>query len=126
MPNVETKSIQFRTSDGDKTTDATLDIILFDQGDRVKRALKFLILSWLAAGITLFIPLAHFVLVPGFFLLGIYLAFSASKTLQAMDSAKGSCPVCSESITIKLEPKDTLPKWTYCPTCNNSLQLREQ
>ena len=24
---------------------------------------------------------------------------------------------------IKLEPKDTLPKWTYCPSCNKSIQI---
>jgi len=126
MPTSETKTIQFRNSDGDKTTDAALKITLFDKSDRLKRALKFLALSWLAAGITLFIPLAHFVLVPSFFLLGIYLAFSASKTHQAMDNASGSCPACKEAITIKLEPKDSLPKWTYCPSCNNSLQLTEQ
>ncbi|MGD8569712.1 MAG: hypothetical protein PVJ39_16625 [Gammaproteobacteria bacterium] len=123
MPETQSQPVHFRRNDGEIANEATLNITLFDQGDRVKRALKFLGLSWLAAGVALFIPIAHFVLVPGFVLLGIYLAVSASRTSQAMDNAKGECPNCNNAIEIKMESSDTLPKWTYCPSCNESIQI---
>lgn len=125
MPSTERKSVQFHNNDGDKITGATLAINHFDQADRTKRALKFLGLSWLAAGVAVFIPIAHFVLVPGLVFLGIYLAISTFKTSQAMESADGSCPNCNESVSIKLEAKDALPKWTYCPNCNHAIQITE-
>ncbi|WP_455200773.1 hypothetical protein [Kaarinaea lacus] len=123
MPSSQTQAVKFRSNDGENLTEGNLHITLYDQGDRVTRALKFLGLSWLAAGISLFIPIAHFALVPGFALLGIYLAYSAARTTQATDHADGTCPVCSLSIDIKLDAKDTLPKWTYCPSCNKSIQV---
>ena len=59
-------------------------------------------------------------------------AFNANGTVAAvlvyrvkeiMDKATGVCPQCRESIEVKMEPKEALPKWTYCPKCNNSLHI---
>lgn len=80
---------------------------------------------WAMAGVTLFIPLAHFVLVPGFLIAGPVVAVMVYRSEQARDHAEGRCPLCGEEITIKLEAKDEIPKWTYCPACNAALQITE-
>ena len=123
MPRTEAKAILFRASETQQATKARLETRHYDRRDRIKYAFKMLSLSWLGAAVTLFIPLAHFILVPSFILLGIYLAISALRQLYIMDNASGKCPSCKEVIKIKLESKDQLPKWSYCPFCNKSVQI---
>ena len=124
MPSTGITQIQLRDNDG-KTTDGKLYTTLYDSGDRIQRALLRLALLWALAGLSLFIPLAHFVLVPGFLIAGPVAAVMVYRSTQARDRAEGRCPVCGEEISIKLEAKDEIPKWTYCPACNAALQITE-
>lgn len=126
MSKTVEKSIQFRSSDVDNATDATLYLLEFDQSELTKRALTRLGLCWLAALGSIPIIFAHWVLVPGFFIAGPIMAIIAYKMKTAPDHADGTCPVCNESISFKFEPKDTLPKWNYCPSCNKSIQVSEK
>ncbi len=98
----------------------------FSSGDRMSRALKVLGLCWLAAGITLFIPLAHFVLVPGFLIAGPVLAMMKYKVDRENESVSVECPKCGKAVSIKLDAADRLPVYSYCPDCNVSLQLVEK
>lgn len=82
-------------------------------------------LFWLLSIGSLPIMIAHWVLVPGFFIAGPIMAVLTFKTKQVTDVAKGTCPSCEEAISVKMEAKDTLPKWTYCPSCNNPLHMTE-
>lgn len=95
----------------------------FTPGERMGKAGKILGISWLLALITAFIPIAHFVLVPLFFIAGPVLAVMKYKTETEVEKAHGVCPECSQSVDIVLDPKDKLPKRTYCPACNKPLQL---
>ena len=123
MPQTKETAIQFRNNDGELTTDAVLYSLAFDQSELTKRALTRLGLCWLASIGSLPIIFAHWVLVPGFFIAGPIMAMTAYKMKVIPDHADGVCPACKESISFKFEPKDTLPKWTYCPSCKNSLQV---
>lgn len=125
MPNTLETNIQFRANSGESTTDATLYSLEFDQSELTKRALTRLGLCWLASIGSLPIIFAHWVLVPGFFIAGPIMAMTAYKMKTIPDHADGTCPACNEKISFKLEPKDQLPKWTYCPSCNNSVQISE-
>lgn len=125
MPQTKTQAIHFHNNDGSKSQPATLDIIHYDQKDCMKRALMRLGLFWLLSIGSIPIIIAHWVLVPGFFIAGPIMAVLVYKTKQMTDSAKGTCPSCEEPITVKMEPKDRLPKWTYCPSCNNSLHITD-
>lgn len=116
------KNIQFRAGD-EGTAEATLYSLEFDQGELTKRALTRLGLCWLASIGSIPIIFAHWVLVPGFFIAGPIMAMTAYKMKTQPDHAEGECPVCKEKVSIKLEPKDKLPKWSYCPSCNKSIQL---
>jgi len=124
MPSTGITQIQFRNND-DKTTDGKLYTTLYDSGDRILRALLWLVLLWALAGVTLFIPLAHVVLLPGFLIAGPVAAVMIYRSTQARDRAEGRCPVCGEEIIIKLEARDEIPKWTYCPACNAALKITE-
>lgn len=122
MSHIATTEIQFNDNDGHSAT-AVMQTTVYESSDRITRAAVRLGACWAAAGVTLFIPLAHFVLVPAFLIAGPVMAVSAYRTSQARDHATGSCPSCSEDVEIKLEADDELPKWTYCPRCNAPLQL---
>ena len=124
MPQTKETAIQFRNNDGELTTDAVLYSLAFDQSELTKRALTRLGLCWLASIGSLPIIFAHWVLVPGFFIAGPIMAMTAYKMKVIPDHADGICPTCEESISFKFEPKDTLPMWTYCPSCKNSLQVK--
>ncbi len=124
MPSSEITPVQFRDNNG-KAADGKLYTTVYASGDRMRRALLRLFLSWGLAGVSLFIPLAHFVLVPGFLIAGPVLAVMVYRGTQARDRAEGECPVCGERISIKLEAGDEIPKWTYCPACNAALQITE-
>lgn len=123
MPRSETQTVSFKSSNNESSMNAELQITFYDDKDRLKRALKRLGLFWLLAIGSLPIIFAHWVLVPGFFIAGPIAAMMVYRIDQAFDNASGQCPNCSEQITIKMEPKDSLPKWTYCPSCNNSIQI---
>ena len=123
MPQTETQAARFKASNGDTATVAELAITLYDEKDRMKRALKRLGLFWLLSIGSIPIIFAHWVLVPGFFIAGPIAAMMVYRIEQALDQVSGLCPNCNEAITIQLEAKDTLPKWTYCPSCNKSIQI---
>lgn len=122
MPEPKEQSIQFRSNQGEYH-DAVLHSTLYEQSEALKRALKMAGLFLAAAAVTVFIPLAHFVLVPSFLIAAIVVPIGIYKIRQASEYAEGTCPSCSEIIKIKLDAKDRLPLWRYCPQCDNSVQL---
>ena len=123
MPRSETQAVTFKSSNSESSLNAELQMTFYDDKDRLKRALTRLGLFWLLAVGSIPIIFAHWVLVPGFFIAGPIAAMMVYRIDRAVDHASGQCPNCSKRITIKLEPKDTLPKWAYCPSCNNSIQI---
>lgn len=123
MEQTNIEVVVFKNSNGDKSTDAQLHTTVFDSKARTLRALKRLGLFWLLALASLPIIGAHWILVPGFFIAGPVAAIMAYNTKEMLDKASGVCPECRESIEVKMEPKEELPKWTYCPKCNKSLHI---
>lgn len=125
MISKEQRDIQIASSEKGSNA-AILYLDRFDSAERIKRALTMLGLLWLLAAISVFIPIAHWGLVPGFFIAGPIAAFSRYKMTEALEKVNGPCPSCEADITISLEAGDQLPKWTYCPNCNHSVQLVSQ
>ncbi len=124
MPNIENTPASIKSNDG-KATIGQMQTTWFEHRDRVTRALQRLGFFWLLAGITVFIPIAHFVLVPGFFIAGPVVAYMTYQMNWMRDHVSGACPACNEKVIIKLESKDKLPKWTYCPACNTPLHITQ-
>ncbi len=124
MTEQQSRPITISNSNGQQTS-GTLSYTVFSKQERVARALKTLGIFWALALVTLFIPLAHFVLVPGFFIAGPTVASLPYRAPEPPAKARGECPTCHEPFTLQLDAGDRLPKWTYCSANNDPIQLSE-
>ena len=124
MPEKEQRKITLK-SDDSPHGEGILHVTHYDKNDRTKRALKALGLCWLGAAASIPVVIAHWLLVPGFLIAGPVLAFKRLKQEAVTERAEGHCPIENQDVTLKLEANDTLPKFTYCPACNKSIQLVE-
>jgi len=102
-----------------------LHIQVFDQNDRMKRAIKALLICWGLSLASLPIIFAHWVLVPGFFLAGPYMAYRYYHILAVPKKITGVCPSCGDKTELVLETSDQLPMWRYCSACNTSLHIED-
>ncbi len=124
MPVAETQTIYVKAEDR-PTHEGIFHFTQFSSSDRLRRALGVLGVFWGLAAVTILIPLAHFVLVPGFFIAGPIMAFMRYKVDTASENVIVLCPSCEHEVTIKLEMTDRLPLYAYCPDCNSSLHLTD-
>jgi len=108
-----------------KTQEGVFHFTRFSSADRTGRALKVLGVCWLIAGVTVLIPLAHFVLVPGFFIAGPVMALMRYKVDKAAEKVAVKCPECEKNVEIQMEASDWPPMYTYCPKCNTGVELSE-
>ncbi len=124
MPEKITRSIQFKSQASGNTETAEMHITAFSVPEQKTRAIKALLKFWLIAAVCVLIPIAHFLLVPGFFIGGIIVASRRWKTDAEGEDARGCCPACHNQITISLEKDAELPQWHDCPECSDPLQLQ--
>ena len=125
MASTETKIINVKDDKG-AASDGVLHYTSYNPGDRMGRAVVVLVACLIGAAVTLFIPLAHFILVPIFLIAGPVMFFIRYKQDDAKEKVESSCPRCDEAVTLELEATDKLPKWVFCPKCDCSLQLSEK
>lgn len=116
------RTIRIKNSNNQSTI-GQLHIATYTQQERTARALKMLAILWGIGLVTALIPLAHFVLVPGFLIAGPIVAYKRYQTAEHPSHAEGECPTCQQPSSINLEPSDTLPMWSYCSVNNDPLQL---
>ncbi len=111
---------------GDAGQPGHLKVLAFDNRERMNRALKLGGIFWGLAAVSVMIPIAHWVLVPGLLLAGPLAAWFKYRQQYETVSAQGVCPLCDTPVVIPMEAADRLPKWVYCPKCNGSLHLLER
>jgi len=126
MPENITRAIEFKSQASGNTTPAQMHITEFSVTEQKSRAIQSLLKFWLIAAVCILIPIAHFLLVPGFFIGGIIVASRRWKTEREGEDASGSCPACHNQITVSLEKNADLPQWHDCPECADALQLQEK
>lgn len=100
-----------------------LRLTIFSAQDRMVRGLVLLLAGWSIAAVSIPIPIVHLIVLPVFLLGTPYFAYKRYSLVRSMEAVAGTCPRCQQAVTIKLETDDVLPKWTYCPACNGSVQL---
>jgi hypothetical protein len=122
MPHIEHSPAAFQDQHGHRQA-AILHITHYDARERLRRALLKLGLFWGLALASLPIIIAHWVLVPGFFLAGPWMAWRTYHVVQVRNHVTGACPACNAEVKVRLESDDVLPKWSYCPACNVPLQI---
>lgn len=119
-----TRDIQFKSQSTGKTNPAEMHVVAYSPHERKVRAIKSLVIFWVIAILCVPILIAHFILVPGFFIGGIVVASRRWKAEEEGRDATGICPACDEETCVTLDKNPELPQWHDCPKCSSSLELR--
>ncbi len=124
MSKAITRRIQFKDQKNGEIRSAEMHVMVFTIQEQKMRALKTLLMFWLIAAMCILIPIAHFILVPGFLIGGIIAAKRRwNRTEEGID-ASGLCPACGHDICVKLEKNANVPQWYDCPECHEPLELQ--
>jgi len=102
---------------------ATVTIRSFDKPERIRRALKGLATFWGAAIGSVFIPVAHFLLVPSFALYGAYTFFERLGAERVVVGAEGTCPDCGKPQKLEAGGRWRVPRNVACRYCQRSLRI---
>ena len=119
-----TRTIQFTSQTSGEANSAEMHVTSFSPHEQKMHALKSLLVFWAIATVSILIPIAHFLLVPGFLLGGIIVASRRWKVVEEGRDATGLCPSCGNHICIQLNKNAELPQWHDCPECSKPLALQ--
>ena len=119
----ETTQTYRLTGYGPTPSTATATIRSFDKPERMKRALKGLATFWALALASIPIIVAHWFLVPGFGIYGIYTFVERLGAQQIAVSVEGTCPDCGKPQTLDTGGKWRVPRNVACRYCQRSLRI---
>jgi len=122
MPESLQKEIQLRANSG-ATGPGQMHVMRYNERERNMRAAKALALYWLIAAVCILIPVAHFILVPGFLIAGLVVAKRKKGMSEEGLHVQCRCPACAKEVRIELEHSAELPQWRKCPACGEGLEL---
>ena len=111
---------------GTKEQTALARVAKFNRRARRQRAWLALVTWWAVAASAIFIPLAHFVLVPGFAVYGVHSFFRRLQIEVEPVSADGTCPDCAEAQTFALPGRWADSMDVTCKKCRRTLRLTVQ
>lgn len=104
-------------------TPGSVTIQVFDRPARLKRALAALGKWWGVAVLSVFIPVAHFILVPSFLAYGGWQFVQRVGTAELATDARGTCPDCGAEQVLDLAPRWRVPQPVTCRHCHRGLRL---
>ncbi|PIS11419.1 MAG: hypothetical protein COT73_04060 [Bdellovibrio sp. CG10_big_fil_rev_8_21_14_0_10_47_8] len=107
----------------EQVTEGTATVRDLSPSEILRSALKQLAIFWGAALFAVLIPILHFVLVPTFFGLGIYLFTRTMKAKSTLISGSVACPVCSEKIVISRQKQLRWPLEERCQKCQSRVTI---
>jgi hypothetical protein len=90
---------------------------------RLGRALAGLGMCWALALGGLFIPVAHFILVPTFVVAGIVVAVKRAREDRRLLLLRGACPRCGAAQELKPGGRFVTGRSVDCPKCHGTLTL---
>ncbi len=109
------------TGYGDNSTAGVATVTTFDRAERIRRAVKGLAVAWGAALVSIFSPVAHFLLVPGFALAGVFVFTKRIRTGEVTESIHGTCPNCGHEQDFDSSSDWRLPMHLTCANCSRLL-----
>jgi hypothetical protein len=118
----ESRTVVVTGYSGVRTT-ASVTVESFDRPQRVRRALKGLATWWAAALGSVFIPVAHFLLVPSLALFGVYTFWERLGAAEVATAARGVCPDCGREQAFDVSGRWHVPRAISCRYCQRSLTL---
>ncbi len=107
---------------GAPPTRVTATVVRQSVGRRTARAVTALGACWGFAVVAVFIPVAHFLLVPGLVITGVVLAIVRAREAWRLARVHGMCPRCR--LEQQFERGGGVRRRTVlCPNCRNDLVL---
>jgi hypothetical protein len=104
-------------------TNGQITRLNFDSKDRSKNAIKTLGM-WLAFDFaSVFIPIAHFVLVPSLFITAFVLAMDKTREKSRNAGGTGECPACHQNFVIEKSKWDERYTDT-CDHCHDDVEIK--
>lgn len=106
---------------------ATSGVLLgkyFVPAQRYKRAALVWGILWLLAATSVFIPVAHFLLVPVFAIAGPILGYQRYRQEAITEAIEGKCPACLHAFQLPLDAQTALPHRDVCPYCDKHIQIQ--
>ncbi len=111
---------------GAPAASGTATMIRYPLGRRILRALLGLGICWTLAVAAIFIPLAHFVLVPGFLVLGVTVATIQLRQTWRLQNVRGLCPRCGLEQAFVPAGRSRGQWRVHCPSCLNQVAVSPQ
>lgn len=122
MPQIDRQPVVIKSNDG-SAQPGTLHVTVYSPRERVVRAAKAWAVCWVLALLALPIIGLHWILVPGLTFAGVFLGYQRYRATTTSQKIEGPCPVCHNTIEIKLESVEHPPLWKYCPACNAPISI---
>ncbi len=91
---------------------------------RIKKALRNFSICFVLMIAGLFVPMLHFVLVPGFFMLSIFMAANAYSDSIEISAGQLICDSCKATIEIE-KHSDQWPFWVHCSKCQKDYRIEK-
>ncbi len=108
---------------GATPTCALVTIAAQTVGRRMSRAFRVAGGLWGAAVLAVFIPIAHFVLVPTLVVLGAVLGALRLRQDRIIVSVVGPCPRCGRDGEFPLDSRRVTSQRLTCPGCHTNVDL---
>jgi len=108
---------------GSMPSRAAVTVARLTPGRRLARAFRTAGIFWAVAGVCIFIPGLHFVLVPSFLLIGIVTLLIRLRDAETVVRVHGVCPRCKFEQDFAAGNRFA-PTWRLdCRACHNHLDL---
>jgi len=111
------------TAFGATPAPGTATIVEQTPGERTLRTLSGIGMFWALALGGLFIPVAHFVLVPAFLIAGIVMGIKRSREDRRLLAVSGACPRCGIEQRFRVGGRFFDGRAFGCPRCHNNLRV---
>ncbi|HEY7433545.1 MAG TPA: hypothetical protein VIE41_00280 [Methylomirabilota bacterium] len=112
------------TAFGHEPSPTTAVVIEQPPGTRFGRVLGGLGMFWGLGLASVFIPVAHFVLVPTFVVWGIVMAVKRAREDRRLLVLRGACPRCGAAQEFRPGGRFADGRTFDCPKCHGNLTLR--
>jgi hypothetical protein len=122
MPDTDQPALL--TAFGAPPARARVALRLRSPAERLGRAVLAAGACWTLAVVTLFVPVAHLVLVPGFLIAGAVLGASRLRERQTLLRVRGACPRCGVEQDWGTRGRFYQDRPVDCPRCRNQLRVR--
>ena len=104
-------------------TTVSVSVRTYDGRARAWRAARVLTICWGLAAVSVLVPIAHFLLVPAFFLAGPLLAAPKLREHATVLWARGRCPACGEEREFYVHAPWKESIAVNCSACHRGLRL---